>query len=96
MNIGDLILVRNGGAYGLYHLNDSKGEILKSGTSGILLEKVSIKNKGYISGIRTDYYTIYCKISIGNTPVWLPEGSIQQPGRKILWGYIKKYKKNPL
>jgi hypothetical protein len=95
MNIGDLVLIRNGGAYGLFDLNDSEGDILKSGTAGILLDKVPIKHKirGTV-GIQC-YFTVYCKISVDNKNFWIPEGSLQKPSHKLLWGYIKKYSKQP-
>lgn len=91
MNIGDLVLIRNGGAYGLFDLNDSNGDVLKTSTAGIVIDKVPVKHrKGNCA-----YYTVYCKICIENELYWIPEGMLQKPSNKLLWGYIKKYSKQP-
>lgn len=95
MKIGDLVLIRNGGAYGLYNLQNSNGEILKTGSAGIILEKIAVSKRGNISGVPTNYYSVYCKISIDNLSLWVAEGMLQSPGKKLLWAYTKKYATKP-
>lgn len=95
MKIGDLVLVRNGGAYGLFDLNDSEGDIIKSGTAGILLDRVPVKHKKKGTLGIESYFTVYCKITTENKTFWIPEGSLQKPGNKLLWGYVKKYARQP-
>jgi hypothetical protein len=95
MKIGDLVLIRNGGAYGLYNLDNSRGEILETGRACVLVDKIVLGKLGTLNGIRTTYYTVFCKVSVNNSTVWLPEGMLQKPGKKLLWSYIKKYAKKP-
>lgn len=95
MKIGDLVLIRNGGAYGLYNLDSSTGEILKMGTACVIVDKIVLGKIGTLNGIRTTYYTVFCKISANNSIMWLPDGMLQRPGKKLLWPYIKRYAKKP-
>ena len=95
INIGELVLIRKGGAYGLLDWGSTDGEMFSSGTAGVLLDKACLKHKGTLDGIRKEYYSIYCKVSINNNSYWFSEGCIQKPSKRILWVYTKKYLKRP-
>ena len=95
MKIGDLLLIRNGGAYGIYDFSDTDGDVLNSGTACILLDRIPLKHKQRAAVGPTAYYTVYCKISVNNKQLWVSEGSLQKPGHKLLWSYTKRYAKPP-